>query len=118
LNSADFGNWEWFSQYPFEDFPKIADDTYCVVFFGMMNVGEAQSDSACHLSTPNSHSLWIPFLRSPHAFWVLGTISHDMIVLSLSVVARPDYNPSHSVFRQAAPQILVGASATCSFLLH
>ena len=94
--------------------------TTCMVlsFFGMMKVGKAHSESACHFKTPQSHSLWISFLRSPHAFLVLGTFCHGMVVLLLLVGARPDYNPRHPVFRRTAPQILVGASASCSLLLH
>ena len=55
-------------------------------FFGMMKVGEAHSESACHFKTPKSHSLWTSFLRFPHAFLVLGMVCHDVVVLPLFYV--------------------------------
>jgi hypothetical protein len=64
---------------------------------------------------PSQMVFGFPFLRFPHAFWVLGTVGHDMVVFPLSVRARPDYNPSHLVLLQIAPQILLGASATVHF---
>ena len=41
-------------------------------FFGMMNVGEAHSESACHFSTPKSHSLCISFLVVSTCFLGIG----------------------------------------------
>ena len=38
--------------------------------FGTMNEGKAHSDSGCHFSTPNSHSLCTSFLRV--SLWAFG----------------------------------------------
>ena len=87
-------------------------------FFGMMKVGEANSESAGTSTLLSCIVFGFPFLRFQHAFLILGMVCHDMVVLPLSVGVRPVNNPSHPVFHQTAPQILVGASATCPFLLH
>ncbi len=87
-------------------------------FFGMMKVGKGHSESACHFNTPKCIVFGFPFLRSPHAFLVLGTVCHDMVVLHLSVGVRPNYNPSHPVFHQTAPQIIVEAPVTFVCLGH
>ena len=39
-------------------------------YFGTMNEGEAHSDSGCHFSTPNSHSLCTSFFRV--SLWAFG----------------------------------------------
>ena len=41
-------------------------------FFGMMKVGEAHSESACHFSTLKSHSLWISFFKVSTCFFGIG----------------------------------------------
>ncbi len=41
-------------------------------FFGIMNVGEAHSESACHCNTPKSHNLWISFLVISMCFLGIG----------------------------------------------
>ena len=97
---------------------KLLTTLTVLSFVGMMMVGEARSESACHFKTPKSHSLWISFFKVSTCFLVLGTVCHDMVVLPLSVGARPNYNHSHPVFHRTALQILVGALANCPFLLH
>ena len=42
---------------------KLLTTRMVLSFFGMMKVGKAHSESACHLSTPKSHSLWISFFK-------------------------------------------------------
>jgi hypothetical protein len=64
------------------------------------------------------HSLWISFFKVSTCFFCIRNGLHCMVVLLLSVGVRPGYSPSHPVFHRTAPQILVGASAMCPFLLH
>ena len=98
-------------------FISLKSLTTCIVlsFFGMMKVGEAHSESACHFNTPKLHSFWISFVKVSICFFGIGNSSHGMVVLPLSVGARPDFNPSHPVFHGAALLILVGASKLVLF---
>ena len=50
-------------------------------FFGMIKVGEAHSESACHFKTPKLRSLWISMFKVSTCFLVLGMVCHDMVVL-------------------------------------
>ena len=67
-------------------------------FFGIINVGDAP-ESSCHFSTPKPHSCVPPVWWFLHAFWVLETADHGMVVLHPLTGARLAYNPSHLVFR-------------------
>ena len=46
-------------------------------FFGIINVGKAHSEQACHCDTPKSYNLCISFL-----VMVLENASHGMAVLN------------------------------------
>ncbi len=83
--------------------------------FGIIKVVTGHLGSAWHCNTSKSHSLWIFFLWSPIALWVLEKTSHGISVFLPLTGEKPACNPCNLVSDQAAPQTLAGASVRCLF---
>ena len=76
-------------------------------FFGIINVGKAHSESACHCNTLKLHSRWISFFVISMCVLGIGNASHYIVLLLPLTGEKLAYNPSHLWSRWTAPQSLV-----------